>query len=196
MQLILSLMINKGVSNMIKLNKSKLLLSAIMVITICLSVGCSTKTSDNANAAGMANPWTNSTSEEILQTIGVDMPTPQGAIDVDYQKNDSIGLAQMSFKLSEYPDIDFNYRIQTTSAFEDISGMYYEWNLEETAKIGWCEGKIYRAISDDQTVDLLLWYDVVPGIMYSLSASAPDLDGFDLQAIAEMLYVPMQTDAE
>ncbi len=37
-------------------------------------------------------------------------------------------------------------------------------------------------------VDLLTWYDYEIGIAYSVSVEADDLDGFDLEAIAEQMY--------
>ena len=36
--------------------------------------------------------------------------------------------------------------------------------------------------------------DVVPGLMYSVTPQGMDLDGFDIQAIAEQLYIPTQGD--
>ena len=40
-----------------------------------------------------------------------------------------------------------------------------------------------------------MWYDIVPGVMYSLSVYSTDLDGLDLTAVAEQVYVPVQGDA-
>ena len=50
------------------------------------------------------------------------------------------------------------------------------------------EGKMYRAINDSGYIDLITWYDVEIGIKYSLSVAAKDLDGFDIQAVAEQMY--------
>ena len=55
---------------------------------------------------------------------------------------------------------------------------------------GHMSGKTYRAIDETEYTDLITWYDIEIGIKYSLSVSAPDLDGFDIQAIAEQMYDP------
>ena len=36
--------------------------------------------------------------------------------------------------------------------------------------------------------DLCTWYDIEIGISYSLSTTAKDLDGFDIQGIVEAMY--------
>ena len=38
-------------------------------------------------------------------------------------------------------------------------------------------------------VELCLWYDVVPGLMYSLSVYTVDPDGLDLTAVAAMVQM-------
>ena len=45
-----------------------------------------------------------------------------------------------------------------------------------------------------EIIEIFLWFDVVPGLMYSVTAQGMDLDGFDIQAIAEQLYIPTQGD--
>ena len=52
------------------------------------------------------------------------------------------------------------------------------------------KGKYSRHLEDGWTVDLITWYDIEIGIAYSLEVEAEDLDGFDLQAIAEQMYNP------
>ena len=52
------------------------------------------------------------------------------------------------------------------------------------------QGKSYRAADDQGYMDLITWYDIEIGIAYSLSVGAKDLDGFDLQAVAEQMYDP------
>ncbi len=41
-------------------------------------------------------------------------------------------------------------------------------------------------------MELCLWYDRVPGLMYSLSVYTTELDGLDLTAVAEQVYIPVQ----
>ena len=71
--------------------------------------------------------------------------------------------------------------------------MYYEWTQQDDVTLanwadGQMKGKYYRYIGKDEWADLCTWYDEETGISYSVSVSSKDLDGFDLQAIAEALY--------
>ena len=51
---------------------------------------------------------------------------------------------------------------------------------------------IMQAADGDNTVEVVNWLDMVPGIVYSLSTVQPDVNGLDLTAIAEQIYIPMQ----
>ena len=89
-----------------------------------------------------------------------------------------------------------------------------DWNALEKAVRRWAKqyGRVwivcgpvfdscrYGTIGQAQTgsedfVELCLWYDQAPGLMYSLSVSTTELDGLDLVAVAEVVYSPMQGDA-
>ncbi len=50
-------------------------------------------------------------------------------------------------------------------------------------KISW-----KRERNDSGYLDLITWYDIEIGIAYSLTTAAADLDGFDIQAVAEQMY--------
>lgn len=150
---------------------------------------------DEEPVVNMGNPWVDCDKEEILSTLGFDMAAPEGAKNISYQMNEGEGLAQMLFTYGEVEN-EYTYRMKSAAEFEDISGLYYEWVVEDEIKVGWCEGVCKRAITDSEMVDSCLWYDAAPGIMYSLSTSAEDLDGFDIMATVEQLYVPTQEDYE
>ena len=90
--------------------------------------------------------------------------------------------------------MEYTARIKSADAFEDISGLYYDWADELPCVIGRCDGVCRRAITDDGMTDVCLWYDALPGLMYSVSASGADLNGFDIQAAAEQVYLPMQAE--
>ena len=88
---------------------------------------------------------------------------------------------------------EYSARIQPLEMKEyelyDISGMYYEWALEEPVYIGNCFGSLSQAKQDDEVwVERCLWYDAGRGLMYSLSVTAADVDGLDLTALAEQVY--------
>ena len=142
----------------------------------------------------VANPWTDADAESVETVIGVRFGVPEGAENVAYRMLESEQLAEMDFTLD---GMEYTARIRPSAEFEDISGMYFDWGeADESFRIGPCAAREVRAEDDVYgTVDLCLWFDAVPGIMYSLSTSGADLDGFDITAIAERVYVPMQGDA-
>jgi hypothetical protein len=83
-------------------------------------------------------------------------------------------------------------------SIEDISGMYYEWEYVEDTTVGSLDGMvavIMQAADGDNTVEVVNWLDIAPGIVYSLSTVQPDVNGLDLTGIAEQIYIPMQGEA-
>ena len=81
----------------------------------------------------------------------------------------------------------------------DISGMAYDWTLEEEGTVSGRAAVYYSYCAPDggteNDVQVVNWYDAVTGVTYSLSAISEDLDGMDIQAYAESLYVPLQGEA-
>lgn len=145
-------------------------------------------------SVGLANPWTETTAEALLENPGVAFGIPEGAENIRYFLLADEGLAEMQF--TWYGE-DYVARIKPAVEFEDISGMCYDaWDDEMECDIGGCAGRMMRVRDGENTVDVCLWFDAVPGIMYSVSVVAPDLDGFDITASAMQLYVPMQGDSD
>ena len=80
--------------------------------------------------------------------------------------------------------------------YQNISGMYFNWEYEEDVTVHHCYGKISQAqCGSEDWVERVLWYDLVPGIAGSLSVRTIELDGLDLTAVAEQVYLPAQGDA-
>ena len=158
-------------------------------ICIALLICCGTVF---AEKAAVPNPWTETGPKGFVIATGLDMHVPEGAEDVIYRVNRFDKLGEIQFVLD---GISFTARIKAVFPEEDISGLYYTWESEEEVSISYCPGKTFRAKDGENTVDLCLWYDVVPGVMYSLSCSAPDLDGFDITAVAEQVFFPLQGEA-
>ena len=145
----------------------------------------------------ITDPWTDLTEEELTQASGVTFGVPEGAEDVVYRWLESESIAEMQFTLD---GDEYCARIKPAAleagVLENISGMYFAWENEEEVTIGGhCLGTLGLAQtgSEDYT-ELCQWYDLVPGLMYSLSVYTTDPDGLDLTAVAEMVYVPMQGD--
>lgn len=170
----------------------KRIIGLMLVLSVIL---CACGSKDNSNepsaepSVGMANPWVDVAYEDMGKEIGLSMGIPEGAEIVNCSILTTENLGQIIFA---YEGLELCARIKSTSEFEDISGMYYEWDLEDDAKINYCDGKIYGYKDDTENVHLCMWYDAAPGVMYSLSAVDKDLDGFDITVPAEQVFVPLQ----
>ena len=144
----------------------------------------------------IANPWQDLTAEELLEASGLSFGVPEGAENVIYRWLPEQKLAEMQFSL--FGD-DFCARLQPAALQEgeliDISGMYFNWEYEEEVMVHHCKGIIGQARSGTEDwVERVLWYDTAPGIAGSLSVQTAELDGLDLVAVAETVYLPPQGD--
>ena len=181
-------------------------LLGVFALTITLFAGCgkaetpAEPASNEENFVGMANPWVEITEEEADGLCERLFKAPEGATELVWQKCESLGdpeknkgpLIQLNFK---YDDMDFTARAQQGAAeADDISGTYADWAAGpvDSTLANWGGGnmqaKEYRAIDDTGDTDLITWYDIEIGIKYSLSVTAPDLDGFDIQGIVEQMF--------
>ena len=97
----------------------------------------------------------------------------------------SENLAEMRFTLD---GMEYTARIKPSEEFDDISGLYYEWEIEEPCVIAFMQGLVKRVTVEGETMELCLWHDADMGLMYSLATSGADLDGFDITAIAGAIY--------
>ena len=142
---------------------------------------------------GMPNPWISVSAEELTDTLGLAFSVPEGAENIAYRILEAEQMAEMTFSLD---GMDYTARIKPAAEFEDISGMYFDWETpNEDSTVAGIPAWEARANDGDTTLDLCMWFDAAPGLMYSLSTGADDLDGFDIIAIAEQVYLPMQGDA-
>lgn len=153
-----------------------------------------TEKSAGTSVIGMANPWTETDPAGLMETLGLQFDVPEGAEKVVYRMLESDKLAEMQFELYGMP---FTARIKPAGTeLEDISGLYYDWEYEETMKGDftrrWYQEEHKKTHDGDDIVEVYLWFDIVPGLTYSLSTKAPDLDGFDIIAVAEMVCHPVQ----
>jgi len=151
--------------------------------------------------ANMINPWRDCTEEEAKEACPRLFKIPDGAEVLGWSilddATDAFGVSQSLVEAGfQMDDLVFNARaLYGAPEDTDISGMYYDWSDGMDVTLanwgeGHMQGKLYSAETETGVVELLTWYDVEIGIAYSLSVAAEDLDGFDLQAIAEMMYDP------
>ena len=141
---------------------------------------------------GMANPWHESTQEEILDKAGFNFVVPEGATDVKFwlMETEKEILPQMYFTLDGN---EYLARMEDISEFTDISGMYYTWDKEEKFELA-TEAKKMHATDGQKQVNVALWIDMVPGVMYSVSCVSDE--DVDIEKVARLLYVPLQGEDE
>ncbi len=171
------------------------------VVTLCLAAcGPAGMKPAAEEKAELVNPWTVITEEEAKTIVPDGFHVPEGAGNVVWSRmaSDEQTLVQLSFDLNGN---GYTAREQRTGKAEDISGLYYDWTAEDDIILSGpggerMTGKIFRFIGEDGYTDLCTWFDADRGVSASLSTSAPDLAGFDLQAVAEAMtgaeeHVPM-----
>ena len=161
------------------------------------SIEVYTMPAESEGMEGMADPWRDITAEEANACVPNLFKAPEGAEDIHWAVMDgeenAPSLVELGFVLDGQ---SYVAREQITGdAYEDISGMYYEWGEPETVKLanwagGEMEGKVYTAQDDLGMAKLCTWYNVEIGISYSLAAVGDDLGGLDIQAVAESMYNP------
>lgn len=191
-----------------------------VILLICLSLvffsACTeTKPINDGNTAetngssdellGMPNPVVETDRAGFISALGFYMGVPEGAKNVTYRViNNTVG--EMSFekdgmeytaRMKDYPDPIEIGSEEALKQYISLSGYYYDFKSVETCKIGYCTGEIieYKNSETGKTVQVVSWDDVVPGFLYTLSVESNDLDGFDISAVANEVFVPMQGDA-
>lgn len=136
----------------------------------------------------VVNPLVETDAAGVEQTLGFALRVPDNAENVKY-----FILADDTEELRFTADgLDYTARLKATDGFEDISGMYYEWTQTLDDELKGRECKQMRYCGDEGDIDVCLWYDVVPGLMYSITTSDSSLDGFDITAMALQVFAPVQ----
>ena len=132
------------------------------------------------------------TASKILRATGLDVTVaPDNAENVTYNafRMDGLTVAETTFQID---GITYTYRMAGTSELRenitDISGMAGPFEKVAAGEIHWCKAKI---IFNDNGQGKILWFDLVPGILYSVSMdSGASEEG--LLNIAYSLFEPAQ----
>ena len=156
-------------------------IAAALLLAVVLLCAC------GRGGAGLPNPMRESSAEEILEKIGVELKAPEGAQDTAYSIISSDReIAQLRFTLNGE---EYVCRAAKAEEEEDISGMNYEWMTEE-----WLDGvQSYSICFNKDAEGVIGWYDEETGVMRSVSISS-GADEQALLAAAELVF-PNETDA-
>ena len=134
------------------------------------------------------------TASQILKATGLDVAVaPENAQNITYNAFllDGLTVAETTFQLD---GITYAYRMAATMElvedFADISGMAGPFDHEIADQVLWCSAKLSFNEGGEGKV---LWFDVVPGILYSLSMDS-NAGEEALLELAEELFVPAQED--
>lgn len=171
------------------MKKTKIITTMTLIAMVVFSLtGCAKNSSTETEPmAGMPNPWQYEVSpEEVQKMVNESFTIPEGAENVVYGIMESEKLAEVQFDLD---GVSYCARMEPAKEFTDISGMYYTWDAEGVDQVNGIDAEVHRYISDEEEdADNVLFYDADKQMMYSISATAPDLDGFDLVAVADTVF--------
>ena len=129
------------------------------------------------------------TAQEIVETIGYDMavaPADAELVLYDVFALDGLTVGETTFVKD---GIGWTYRTAATSALElsDISGMA-DGSTQAEGEVLWCGARISYT---EGGAGKIIWFDIVPGLLYSLSMDSGASEEA-LLAMAGELFVPAQ----
>ena len=135
------------------------------------------------------------TASRILRATGLNVAVaPENAEDITYNAfllND-LTVAETTFRIN---GITYAYRMAGTvellEDFADISGMDASFSSSEITEVLWCSAKLSY---NDGAEGKIVWFDLAPGILYSLSMDS----GASEQALLDMatsLFEPAQANS-
>lgn len=132
------------------------------------------------------------TVDSIFSALGYQLShAPEGARDIHYNAFhlDGLAVGETTFTLD---GAHCAYRIaptyETSPDFADISGMEGDYAQHAEAEVGWCSARLDW---NDGGAGKVVWFDPVPGQLYSLSVDAgASREG--LLDLAGQLFIPTQ----
>ncbi len=136
--------------------------------------------------SGVPNPMVETSLEDLTAEFGPELSMMEQFEEVTgYRFNTENPFAQVNFKAD---GDDYCFRFASAGEFWDLSGMNYTWTNTSEAEVGY---NIATLNLNGNGQGAILWYDVVPGILYSLSMSE-NANAEKLTAMANTLYIPTQ----
>ena len=136
------------------------------------------------------------TAMDIVRELGYNVAVaPENSTNITYNAFSHLDLtvAETTFLLNE---TQYSYRIAATyeiaEDFADISGTGELYACHSVAEVGWCPARIYY---DENGYGKIIWFDIVPGLLYSLSMET-NASEEALLSLAHELFVPAQDTAD
>lgn len=83
--------------------------------------------------------------------------------------------------------IKYTFRIAATTELTDISWVKQECNMEEDCIIGDFPGKVKLYAKEGTMIKVCFWFDAAKGVTYSLKAEDQELEGLDIQEMAQAI---------
>ena len=176
------------------MNKSYFLAGVVAVVMMmeCL-VGCADKDTEQPTT-NMGNPWVETDKSGVMEATSFEMNVPTDAENVVYSYLDiEPKMGQVTYDLAGN---QWTYRMQKATELTDISGMYYEWDVQGEDQVSGCDAMWYAYsepgentdyIDDMWAVHVINWYDDSTQTVYSLSVSGNNVNGLDIKVFAEEL---------
>ena len=136
------------------------------------------------------------TAKDMVEELGYHIAVaPENATDITYDAfrlNDLV-VAETTFLLD---DVRYSYRMAATyeisEDFSDISGTGELYSSHKTSEVGWCPARIYYT---ENGYGKIIWFDIVPGLLYSLSMET-NASEETLLSLAHDLFTPAQDAAD
>jgi len=169
----------------------------LLLLSACGQAEAPAQTADSGETQ-IANPWREVTEAEARAVCPQAFTVPDGAENAVWRVMEESGKAALLELDFELDGLQFTARQQETGdRAADLSGMHYAWTVQDSVTLpNGLAGNMYRSIGEDGYADLCTLYDEASGVSYSLGVTAKDLDGFDLQAVAEALFPPAVPDID
>ena len=132
------------------------------------------------------------TASQILRGTGLDVTVaPQNSENITYNAFllDELTVAETTFQID---GITYAYRMASTMEllenFADISGLNGSFEQVAAGEVFWCRAKLSY---NDGGQGKILWFDLVPGILYSMSMDSSASEEALLE-MANSLFEPLQ----
>ena len=121
---------------------------------------------DALNDISLVNPMKELTDEEEIDELSYGLILPKGAEQVNtYMINEHI--LERRFVVD---GADYTMRVAKGDAFEDISGLYYEWSSQTDISYPTEESVHMVYNGNGEYIDVFNWYDKELSVNYSVSA--------------------------